>query len=165
MDLQLSVKKVKRLMKSDPAVTNVTTEAAEAMAWIGQYFCVDLAKKVLDVANSSKRKTVRKDDFDTCIKRYPSLKFIGDAVDTFPTRELCSIFNDENSQSGEEEISDMEMDSDESVEKKLSSDIEDNNDEQPEVEIGKENETEVAGANGIVAEESKNNNDADDSIA
>ncbi|KRZ10254.1 hypothetical protein T11_11289 [Trichinella zimbabwensis] len=166
MDLHLSVKKIKRLMKADPAVNNVTTQAAEAMAMAAQYFCVDLAKKLCGIANGYKRKTVRKEDFDTCIKCYPSLKFIGDAIDTFPTQELCSIFDDENSKPGEEETSDSDgIDSDEPVEKKLRSDIEDNN-EQPEVEIVEENETKLTSASEIVVEEQKkNNNDADESLA
>ncbi|KRZ66336.1 hypothetical protein T10_960 [Trichinella papuae] len=164
MDLHLSVKKIKRLMKADPAVNNVTTQAAEAMAMAAQYFCVDLAKKLCGIANGYKRKTVRKEDFDTCIKCYPSLKFIGDAIDTFPTQELCSIFDDENSKPGEEETSDSDIDSDEPVEKKLRSDIEDNN-EQPEVEIEEENETKLTSASEIVVEEQKKNNDADESLA
>ncbi|KAL1229923.1 hypothetical protein T4B_9963 [Trichinella pseudospiralis] len=164
MDLHLSVKKIKRLMKADPAINNVTTQAAEAMAIAAQYFCVDLAKKLCGIANGYKRKTVRKEDFDTCIKCYPSLKFIGDAVDTFPTQELCSIFDDENSKPGEEEIFDNDIDSDEPVEKKLRSDIEDNNEQQPEVEIEELNETKVTSENGILLEEQKNNNDADESL-
>jgi histone H3/H4 len=79
---ELPLSRVKRIMKADPDVKNVSADAAYLVTRAAELFLQRITERSAEVTRSGGKKTVMYQDVAIAVKRFPEMDFLADIVPT-----------------------------------------------------------------------------------
>jgi len=77
---QLPISKIKRIMKMDPETKLIQNDSVLLVAFAAELFIKALSTASARVAVKNKRKTIKKEDIETCVRNLDYFEFLEDML-------------------------------------------------------------------------------------